>query len=130
PLRASRRKPATRRTRRARRGRRLTAVAIFARYAANAGVVVLMAGAALSILLIALARDLPSTDGLWSTERGPRVALLAIDGAPLAVQGASAGAPVRLADLPAHVPNAVLAVEDRNFRHHFGVNPVAVARAL
>jgi penicillin-binding protein 1A len=37
---------------------------------------------------------------------------------------------VRLADLPLHTPKAVLAVEDRNFYHHVGVNPFAVARAL
>jgi penicillin-binding protein 1A len=77
-----------------------------------------------------IARDLPDTDVLWRTDGGPKITLLDSGGAPLRVHGASAGAPVRLVDLPDYVPNAVLAVEDRNFYHHFGVNPVSVSRAL
>ncbi len=77
-----------------------------------------------------IARDLPDTGVLWRTAGGPKITLLDSGGAPLRVHGASAGAPVRLADLPDYVPNAVLAVEDRNFYHHFGVNPVSVGRAL
>ncbi len=77
-----------------------------------------------------IARDLPDTDVLWRSAGGPKITLLDSGGAPLRVHGASAGAPVRLADLPDYVPNAVLAVEDRNFYHHFGVNPVSVGRAL
>lgn len=76
-----------------------------------------------------IARDLPDTSKLWRSAGGPKTTLLAADGAPLTMHGASIGAPVRLADLPAHVPHAVLAVEDRNFYHHFGVNPVSVVRA-
>ncbi len=76
-----------------------------------------------------IARDLPDTSELWRSAGGPKITLLAADGAPLTLHGASIGAPVRLADLPAHVPHAVLAVEDRNFYHHFGVNPISVARA-
>ncbi|VAW04641.1 Multimodular transpeptidase-transglycosylase [hydrothermal vent metagenome] len=77
-----------------------------------------------------IARDLPDTDVLWRSAEGPKITLLDSGGAPLRVHGASAGAPVRLVDLPDYVPNAVLAVEDRNFYHHFGVNPVSVGRAL
>lgn len=56
--------------------------------------------------------------------------MLDADGRPMRVHGESRGAPVRLADLPRHAPAAILAVEDRNFYHHIGVNPVSVARAL
>lgn len=100
------------------------------RHAANAGVVVFTAIGAFAVFVIFYARDLPSTDGLWTAAKAPRVMLVAIDGAPIPVHGVSLGAPVRLADLPAHVPNAVLAVEDRNFYHHIGINPISVARAL
>ncbi len=77
-----------------------------------------------------IARDLPDTDVLWRSAGGPKITLLDSGSAPLSVHGASAGAPVRLADLPDYVPNAILAVEDRNFYHHLGVNPVSVGRAL
>lgn len=99
-------------------------------HAANAGVFLLTGLALLAGFVAFYARDLPSTDGLWRAERAPRISLIAADGEPLSVQGESHGAPARLSELPAHVPRAVLAVEDRNFYHHIGVNPVSVLRAL
>ena len=83
-----------------------------------------------ALLFAYIARDLPDTRVLWRDAGAPKINLLASDGAPLMIHGASIGAPVRLADLPAHVPNAVLAVEDRNFYHHFGVNPISIGRAV
>ncbi|MFN0023814.1 MAG: transglycosylase domain-containing protein [Parvularculaceae bacterium] len=100
------------------------------RYAAEAGFYVFAAAIATAAVLLHFVRDLPSTDGLWRTAAGPRVTLIAADGSPIAVHGQSLGAPVRLADLPRYAPQAVLAVEDRNFYHHVGVNPLSVARAF
>jgi penicillin-binding protein 1C len=37
--------------------------------------------------------------------------------------------PVRLSELPAELPRALVASEDRRFYRHFGVDPVAVVRA-
>ena len=120
-----------RRSRRSTRGRQRTGPwGRIVRYAANAGVVVITALAGLAGLVAFFARDLPDTDSLWASQRAPRVTLLALDGAPLIVHGESAGKPVRLSELPQHVPQSVLAVEDRNFYHHVGVNPVSVVRAL
>ncbi|MEO1135682.1 MAG: biosynthetic peptidoglycan transglycosylase [Pseudomonadota bacterium] len=102
----------------------------FARAASEIGVFALTALIGLSALFAYFASDLPDTAGLWREESGPRITLLAADGAPIMMQGVAQGAPVRLADLPEHVPNAVLAVEDRNFYHHFGANPVSIVRAL
>ncbi len=67
---------------------------------------------------------------MWRTAAAPRVTLVASGGAPITVHGLSLGAPLRLADLPRSAPQAVLAVEDRNFYHHVGVNPLAVGRAV
>lgn len=85
---------------------------------------------ALAAFVAFFSRDLPDTDRLWASQRAPRITLLAVDGAPIAVHGESFGAPVRLSDLPPYAPLAVLAVEDRNFYHHIGVNPISVARAF
>lgn len=38
--------------------------------------------------------------------------------------------PITLASLPAYVPDAFLAAEDVRFRHHFGIDPIGMARAL
>jgi penicillin-binding protein 1A len=122
------RKPRAR-PRRRRNGKRRAGARLW-RHAAEAGFYVFAAAIAAAAVLLHFVRDLPSTDGLWRTASGPRVTLVAADGAPISVHGLSLGAPVRLADLPRHAPQAVLAVEDRNFYHHVGVNPFAVARAI
>lgn len=94
------------------------------------GMVCMTAALGVVALLAYYAADLPSTDSLWRPDRAPRYTILAADGSPLSVQGAHYGAPVSLSQLPPHVIEAVLAVEDRNFHHHVGVNPLSVGRAV
>lgn len=76
------------------------------------------------------AYDLPDVDAALEATRQPTVTLLAVDGTPLATVGEVHGAPVRLTDLPAAMPNAVLATEDRRFHDHFGIDPIGLARAM
>ncbi len=38
--------------------------------------------------------------------------------------------PLSMDSLPGYVPNAFLAAEDVRFRHHFGIDPIGIARAL
>jgi penicillin-binding protein 1A len=59
----------------------------------------------------------------------PSVTLAASDGTPIARHGAIIGAPVDVAKLPAHVPEAFMAIEDRRFRTHWGIDPRGVIRA-
>ncbi|MDB5372883.1 MAG: transpeptidase-transglycosylase, partial [Belnapia sp.] len=86
-------------------------------------------GVGLAVLLLVFAWDLPRPDGLPAATRRPSVTLLAADGAMLATQGDLYGESVRLRDLPAHLPAALMAVEDRRFRSHFGLDPWGLARA-
>ena len=97
---------------------------------ANFGVFCLTVLIALTTALAFYARDLPDTNKLWKTQDARRMTLVGFDGAPIAVHGAGAGAPVRIAELPPHVIDAVLAVEDRNFYHHLGFNPISIVRAF
>ncbi|MFL0670130.1 MAG: transglycosylase domain-containing protein [Erythrobacter sp.] len=60
----------------------------------------------------------------------PQVTLLASDGTPIARSGAVVAEPVVVADLPPHVVGAFLAIEDRRFYSHWGIDPRGVARAL
>jgi penicillin-binding protein 1A len=59
----------------------------------------------------------------------PTLVLLDVDGEPFARRGAYKEAPVRARDLPPHVVQAVLAIEDRRFYHHAGIDPRGIARA-
>ncbi|WP_260582340.1 transglycosylase domain-containing protein [Sphingopyxis sp. PET50] len=60
----------------------------------------------------------------------PQITLLASDGTPIARTGAIVDAPVKAKDLPRHVTGAFLAIEDRRFYSHWGVDPRSVARAV
>jgi len=60
----------------------------------------------------------------------PQITLLAADGTPIARNGAVVDEPVQVSQLPAHVTQPFLAIEDRRFYDHWGVDPRGVARAL
>lgn len=62
-------------------------------------------------------------------KRPPNVTLVASDGTVLAERGLRRGY-IRLARMPPHLINAVLATEDRRFRSHFGVDPIGLVRAM
>ncbi|HEX4177744.1 MAG TPA: PBP1A family penicillin-binding protein [Rhizomicrobium sp.] len=47
----------------------------------------------------------------------------------IARRGLTQGAMIRAEDLPAYVPNAFIAIEDRRFRSHIGIDPIGLARA-
>ena len=59
----------------------------------------------------------------------PSITLTADDGTPIARRGAIIGKPVDAATLPPHVVQAFLAIEDRRFYSHWGVDPRGIARA-
>ena len=86
-------------------------------------------GVSLAGLVLVLAWDLPRPDAAQAATRRPSVTLLAADASVLATQGDLFGEAVRLRDLPPALPAALLAVEDRRFRHHPGIDPVGILRA-
>ncbi|MEK9212212.1 transglycosylase domain-containing protein [Sphingomonas sp. 2378] len=59
----------------------------------------------------------------------PSITLTADDGTPIARRGAIIGAPVDAAKLPAHVREAFMAIEDRRFYSHWGIDPRGILRA-
>ena len=75
------------------------------------------------------AYDLPDVGDLNAATRRPSVTFLAADGAAFATFGDVYGAAVRLAELPPHLPQAVLATEDRRFFDHPGLDPIGLLRA-
>ncbi|HEY1144958.1 MAG TPA: transglycosylase domain-containing protein, partial [Allosphingosinicella sp.] len=59
----------------------------------------------------------------------PGLTLLSSDGKPIARRGAIIAAPVDVARLPDYVPNAFIAIEDRRFYDHSGIDPWGIGRA-
>jgi penicillin-binding protein 1A len=85
--------------------------------------------ASLLVVLVAwLSWSLPVSRALDPLP-SPALILVSADGVPFARRGAVKEAPVTLDELPAHVPAAFIAIEDRRFYRHFGVDPVGILRA-
>jgi penicillin-binding protein 1A len=60
----------------------------------------------------------------------PQLTLTADNGQPIARNGAIVDSPVEMKDLPPHVAQAFMAIEDRRFYSHWGVDPRGLARAF
>lgn len=73
--------------------------------------------------------DLPDPSRLWETTRPPSIQFIDRQGRDLAVRGAHALDPLPMAEIPPHVRQAVLAIEDRRFYAHAGIDPYGLARA-
>src|SRR5918995_2669589 len=76
------------------------------------------------------ASQLPPIDQLKVPKRPPNIAILASDGSLLANRGETGGRTVALKELPPHLPAAFLAIEDKRFYDHWGIDPVGIARAV
>ncbi|WP_196504804.1 transglycosylase domain-containing protein [Aestuariivirga litoralis] len=63
-------------------------------------------------------------------QREPGAMILANNGSVLAEEGAFFGDAAKINELPDYVPNAVIAIEDRRFRSHYGIDPVGILRAM
>jgi penicillin-binding protein 1A len=60
----------------------------------------------------------------------PAMLLLSEEGRPIARRGAIKDRPVTIAELDPMTPAAFIAIEDRRFRRHWGVDPRAIGRAM
>jgi penicillin-binding protein 1A len=72
---------------------------------------------------------LPPIQSLEIPKRPPTIEMVGLDGTVLAMRGEMAGANVALKDLPPYLPNAFIAIEDRRFYSHYGVDPIGILRA-
>jgi penicillin-binding protein 1A len=77
-----------------------------------------------------LARDLPRPEDALAASRRPSLTLEDHSGRVFASYGDVVGDPVRLDDLPPYLPAAAVAVEDRRFWSHHGIDLVGVLRAV
>jgi penicillin-binding protein 1A len=72
----------------------------------------------------------PDAESIWSLNRQNSIQFVDSEGTILGQRGPYYGRRTALADLPDHVPQAFLAIEDRRFYSHEGVDRMAVLRAL
>ena len=72
---------------------------------------------------------LPATDALYIQTRAPGMTFEDPTGAVIATRGKKAGYRLKLAELPAYVPHAFLAAEDKRFYTHGAIDLKGVSRA-
>ncbi|MCP4074057.1 MAG: penicillin-binding protein 1A [Hyphomicrobiales bacterium] len=73
---------------------------------------------------------LPHTSVWAIPDRPPNARIVAVDGELIANRGVTGGAAMSLNDMSPYIPMAVIAIEDRRFKHHYGVDPMGMARAM
>ena len=73
---------------------------------------------------------MPSATTWAVPQRPPNVKILSAEGQTLANRGATGGEALTLGRMSPYVPQAVIAIEDRRFYSHFGVDPIGLARAM
>ena len=73
--------------------------------------------------------ELPDTRGLLAKGPSHDITIMDVHGRQIARRGLTQGTMVDVANLPSYVPNAFIAIEDRRFRDHFGLDPIGLGRA-
>ena len=80
-------------------------------------------------VVVYVGAHLPPIQALEIPKRPPTIQITGLDGSVLATRGEMAGANVALKDLPPYLPKAFIAIEDRRFYSHYGVDPWGILRA-
>src|SRR6201996_1657825 len=73
--------------------------------------------------------DLPDTTKLMVAGSSHDVTVLDVRGRLIARRGLTQGERIDVSRLPPYVPNAFIAIEDRRFRSHLGLDPIGLVRA-
>ena len=95
-------------------------------------------GAVLSLWLVIagvgtiawIGMHLPPLQSLEIPKRPPTIHIAGIDGKVLATRGNMGGAAVPIEELPPYTTKAFIAIEDRRFYSHYGIDPIGLGRAL
>jgi penicillin-binding protein 1A len=80
-------------------------------------------------VVVYVGAHLPPIQSLEIPKRPPTIQITGLDGSVLATRGEMAGANIALKDLPPYLPEAFIAIEDRRFYSHYGVDPLGILRA-
>jgi len=121
------RKPAVKQPRRKSGSRRTRGGLSFLIYWGT--VLALWGGLAVAGVLVWAGAHLPPMQSLEIPKRPPTIEITGLDGSVLATRGEMPGANIALKDLPPYLPNAFIAIEDRRFYSHYGVDPFGILRA-
>ncbi len=81
-------------------------------------------------LVLYYGAQMPAASTWAIPDRPPNMKITAIDGSVIANRGLTGGEALALEEMSPYLPQAVIAIEDRRFYSHFGVDPFGLARAF
>jgi penicillin-binding protein 1A len=87
-------------------------------------------GIALAGIVLYYGSRMPAASSWTIPDRPPNVKITSVEGTVIANRGATGGEALPLEDMSPFIPQAVMAIEDRRFYSHFGVDPLGLARAF
>ncbi len=112
-----------RRMRRIRQPRSVREAAVWGGWVAVGGVAVVVG------FFVFMTWGMPSADDVWRASGGPSITFVDRNGNVILREGAQNAPPVELETLPPYVAQSFIAIEDRRFYDHFGVDFSGMMRA-
>ncbi|WP_372731077.1 transglycosylase domain-containing protein [Novosphingobium sp.] len=85
---------------------------------------------ALVVAVAVTVRSLPGYQELKSSQTGQMIVVRASDGSEIVTLGPSYGKWVPYERIPRAMKDAMISVEDRRFRSHWGVDPIGIVRSV
>jgi penicillin-binding protein 1A len=93
-------------------------------------VLALWGGIGLAGIVAFYGARMPSAITWTVPDRPPNVKIMSADDRLLANRGMTGGEALSLSEMSPYIPQALIAIEDRRFRSHFGIDPLGLARAM
>ncbi|OLP45221.1 PBP1A family penicillin-binding protein [Rhizobium oryziradicis] len=81
-------------------------------------------------MVIYFASQMPSASTWQVPARAPNIKIVATDGTLIANRGVTGGEALPLDEMSPYMPEAIVAIEDKRFYSHFGVDFVGIGRAF
>jgi penicillin-binding protein 1A len=114
--------------RRGRSGRGL--LGVFGRLVYWCFVLAIWGGIAAAGIVVYYGAKMPAATTWEIPDRAPNIKIVSVDGKLIANRGMSGGEALTLKEMSPYIPEAVVAIEDRRFYSHFGIDPIGLTRAM
>jgi penicillin-binding protein 1A len=93
-------------------------------------VLAIWGGIATAGIVVYYGAKMPAATTWAIPDRAPNIRIVSVDGNLLANRGMSGGEAVGLHEMSTYIPEAVIAIEDRRFYSHLGIDPIGLTRAM
>ena len=115
---------------RRRSGKRGGLFGVFGRFVYWCFVFAIWGGIAAAGIVVFYGAKMPAATTWAIPDRAPNIKIMSVDKELIANRGMSGGEAVGLHEMSAYIPEAVVAIEDRRFYSHFGIDPIGLTRAM